>query len=145
MWNIQWINVQQSLAQGVQPVFLLERPLLHGSSAKGGVFGIAEVARVGDFWVPEDDPLTTSGQWALTRSGSHCRVPILAYRTQERALGSIWGLGLQLGLAALASIRQHTDDPPVECHMILGHECTDLGPLGVSAFRCYVGLAIRTK
>ncbi len=144
MFNTQWIDVRQHLASGQQPVFLLERPLLHGQSSKGGVFGIAEVARVGDYWVPEDDPITGDGKWAVCRSGTHVRVPILAYRTQERALASIWGLGVQLGLAALASIRQHTSDPPTELHMILGHECSDLAPQ-FSAFRCYVGIAIRTK
>lgn len=143
MFNIQWVDVRPYLAVGQQPVFLLERPLLHGNSAKAGVFGIAEVARSGTFWVPEDDPIQADGRWAVTKTGTHVRVPILAYCTKERALASIWGLGVQLGLASLASLRQHTSDAPTELHMILGHECTDLSPAGLSAFRCYVGLAVR--
>ncbi len=140
-FNTQWVDVRPYLAQGQEPIFLLERPLLHGHSAKGGVFGIAEVARLGDFWVPTADPIRTDGGWSLCKTGTHARVPILAYRTTERALSAIWGLGLQLGLAALAALRTKTPEPPTEMHMILGHECTDL----TAGFRCYVGLAIRTK
>lgn len=144
MFHFQWVDVRPFLAQGVQPVALVERPLLHGQSAKGGVFGIAEVAREGTFWVPNADPVTTDGNWAETHTGNHVRVPILAYRTGDRALAAIWGLGVQLGLAALASLRHRTDAPPVGCHLFIGHECTDLAP-AASAFRCYVGLAIRVK
>ena len=84
--------------------------------------GIAEVARTGVFWVPEDDPLTTDGRWAVTKVGTHVRVPILAYRTPERALASIWALGVQLGLAAAASLGRRTPAKPAAAHMIFGHE-----------------------
>lgn len=144
IWHPQWLDVRPHLAAGRQPVVLVERPLLHGQSAKGGVFGIAEVARLGTYWVPEGDVLNTDGAWAVTKSGAHVRVPVLAYRTPERALASIWGLGLQLGLAALDSLRARTPLPPAECHVFLGHECTDLAP-HESAFRCYVGLAFRLE
>lgn len=145
MFNVQWINHSHYIAMGVvEPTFYLERPLLHGESARGGVFGIAEVARLGTFWVPESDPTDPDCRWGKTNSGTYARIPILAYRTQERGLASIWALGIKIGLAALTAIRQHTDDPPLECHMILGHECTDLAPQ-FSCFRCYVGLAFRTE
>lgn len=144
VWNVQWINPNYYIANGIaEPVFMLERPLLHGHSSKGGLFGIAEVARLGTFWVPEADPIDTDGKWAMTKTGTHVRVPIFGYRTSERALASIWALGVKLGLASLNSLRQHDDRPPIECHMILGHECTDLAQFG--CFRCYVGLAFRTE
>lgn len=143
-WQFQWVDVRPYLAQGVQPVFMLERPLLHGHAAKGGVFGVAEVARTGTYWVPEDDPLTTDGHWAVTKAGAHVRVPVLAYRTPERALASIWGLGVQLGAAAVASLARRTPARVLAAHLILGHECSDLTP-HASAFRCYVGLAIQVE
>lgn len=144
IWHPQWLDVRPHLAQGQQPVVLVQRPLLHGESAKGGVFGIAEVARLGTYWVPEADVLTTDGGWTFAKSGAHVRAPVIAYRTPERALASIWGLGIQIGVAALASLRARTDAVPTECHLLLGHECSDLSP-HASAFRCYVGLAIRTE
>lgn len=143
MWNVQWVDPNYYIANGIaEPVFNLERPLLHGENARGGVFGVAEVARVGTFWVPKSDPITTDGNWSQTKSGMYVSIPIRAYRTQERGLASIWSLGLQLGLAALLSVRQRTEKIPSECHMILGHECTDMAPK-FSCFRCYVGLAFR--
>jgi hypothetical protein len=145
VFNIQWVDVRPYLAAGQQPVFLLERPLLHGNSPRGGIFGIAEVAREGVFWVPNTDPVTTDGGWTQTLTGAHVRIPVLAYRTQERAIAGIWGLGLQLGFAAMLKLRQRTEDMPESLHIVLGHECTDLASEGVDAFRCYVGIAIRTK
>lgn len=144
IWHPQWLDVRPHLAAGRQPVVLVERPLLHGQSAKGGVFGIAEVARLGTYWVPNADVITTDGGWQFTKSGAHVHVPVIAYRTPERALSSIWALGLQLGMAAIESLRRRTPDLPAECHLLLGHECTDLLP-AAAAFRCYVGFAIRTE
>lgn len=140
-----WIDVRPNLSMGVQPVMVLERPLAHGDYAKGNLFNKAEIARVGHYWVAQSN-VVGSGMdtlWTLTRDGQYVRVPVFAYRTPQRAAAAILATGLEIGMAAIDGLRQHTSDRPLAVHLVLGHECTDLAP--EDAYRCYVGIAIQTK
>lgn len=141
-FDVQWCNVLPNLVTGIPPSFMLERELLHGTNPKGSVFNVAEVVRVGRFMVPQTPVLLDQVKWAMTDSGQYVRVPIFAYRTNGRSLSEIWGLGIQIGLAAAESLRSIDPQPPKSAILVLGHECTDLSP--EEAFRCYVGVAFRT-
>ncbi|MCI0420753.1 MAG: hypothetical protein L0312_16255 [Acidobacteria bacterium] len=129
---IRWIDVTPNLTSGQQPVFMLERPYLHDSGK----------VRTGTFWVPQASLEDPSTQWSVTESGDFVRVPVMAYRTRERAMSLILGTGLQLGIAAIMSLRHHTQDEPISAVLLLGHEVSDLPDK--NAFRVYVGLALRT-
>src|SRR5262245_28009990 len=127
------------------PVVMLERPLAHGDDPKGGLFNRTEVARVGNFWVPSR-PVLGAGDpgWELTCQGQYVAVHVVAYRTIDRTLANVLTLGLSLGLAAMASLRQDTADPIQVLHLVLGHDVEDLAIAGVQALRCHVGLAVQT-
>jgi hypothetical protein len=142
-FNVEWIDVGPYLEKQIQPTYLIERPLPESAQGdvKGGKFNMAQVARVGAWWVVVSDLATAQPQFALTKTGEHVRVPVFAYRTQQRALASIWGTGLQFGLRAIEALRLTTKDPIENCTLVLGHECHDLN----DAFRCYVGMAFKVK
>ncbi len=141
--QVEWVDVRPHLVNGIQPVHLFERPLLHGSKPKGGLFSVAEVARVGEFWVPQTSVIEPNTKWALCRDGQFVRVPITAYRTSQRAASSILLAGLHTGMAAMHDLRNHTATVPLGVMLVLGHECTDLGT--EHGYRCYIGIAIQTK
>lgn len=143
-FHLHWLDVSVNLAAGLQPVFMVERPLAHGEDRRGGVFAAAEVGRLGDFWVPKSPVVGVDEvSWAVTRHGELVRVPVTAYRTPTRAASSILATGLELGFAALAALTAtQTKAVPTDVHLVIGHECTDLQP--EDAFRCYVGIAIVT-
>ena len=144
--NIIWLDVTENLREGNQPVFMHERPLVHGNKPKGGLFNTAEVARTGEFWVPTTPVLDIDEiQWSKTACERYVRVPLHAYRTRDRALASVFVAGLEIGTRAMASLALRYKQEPQDITLIVGHECTDLISQGVSQFRCYVGLAIRTK
>lgn len=138
-----WLDVSENLARREQPVAVLRRKLLHGERANGGVFANAQVARVGRFWVPVT-PLTgdAPAEWSLTDAGDLVRVPISAYRTQNASEASVFACGLSVGLRAMQQFYEKTGEPARQLHMYLGHQCDPLP--GHEAYRCYVGLAIRT-
>ncbi len=126
-----WVDVTPFLASGQQPVAAVRRTT-QGSPV------------VGDVWVPTTSLLEPDCQLAVSRGGDIVRIPIVAYRTQHRAMASLFCLGLQLGMLGLQLLREQTktrDDPRL-VHLAIGSECTDLGDGG---FRCYVGLAFQMK
>lgn len=139
---VEWIDVRAFLQIREQPVYMIKRPLAHGDNPKGNVFNVAEIAKVGEHWVPQAD-VFNDAQWSFTKAGDMVRVPIVAYKV-DRTLASILGLGLQIGLAAVADLRNYTSDVPHTVILVIGHECTDLAP-AENLFRCYVGLALQTK
>lgn len=140
--SVNWIDVTNHLATGQQPVVMLERPLLYGDDPRGPGFRVAQVARVGHFWAPQGPLVGDAPQWALTREGQYVRVPVFAYRTAHRAASAILATGLEIGMAAVDTLRQYTGERPEEVTLVLGHECTDMP--AESCFRCYVGVCIRT-
>lgn len=141
-YDVKWIDVSENLQKQQQPVFFLERPLAHGTHKKGQLFNTAEVGRLGTFWTPVT-PLLSSGkvEWSFTNSGEFARVPMFGYKTRERAYSSLVGTGLQLGLQAIDSLRDHTQDRVLTAILILGHEVHDMG----DSYRCYIGLSLKTK
>ncbi len=142
-FETQWVDVTPFLLQQVQPVALLRREQAHdGPKAWAGQ---SQVGTVGDYWVfqgnvVDGDQLSVSP----VRGGEGVRIPMWAYRTTHRAMPAILGLGVQIGLAALERLREHTPVLPRAAYLVIGHECTDLMP-AAEAFRCYIGIALRTK
>lgn len=143
-FDVRWLDVRTNLLTEQQPVYMLERPLLRGSDSKGGVFNVAEVARAGTFWVPQTPVVAEQVSWVMTEIEQWVRVPIHAYRTNERALASIWGLGIQIGMASIESLRCYTQEIPLVATLVLGHEVTDMLS-DTNAFRCYIGVAIQVS
>lgn len=140
-----WYDLAK-LAPGDEPVVMLERPLLHGDDPRSGTFAAAEVARTGTYWVPQlpvvGRPPEVRPDWKMTRTGPVVRVPLHWY-TVPRALSYIWGLGVQVGLAAAAELRGFEARPPRRAVLVLGTDCVDMTPLaGKAEFRCLVGLAL---
>jgi hypothetical protein len=139
---VHWIDVGPYLRSGQQPVFLLQRPD-HGTDRRTYGFVAADVARLGEFWVPQG-PVLDGFEWGVTRSGDMVRVPVHAYRTKQRALAAVWGLGLQVGMVALGDLVRRGLGMPKSVTLVLGHECTDLAPAD-DAFRCYAGMAFQVR
>ena len=137
-----WVDVTPFLLKREQPVFILPRESAH-SEPKAWA-GASKVGTVGEFWVPHGDLLGGEAVFAPTTAGEAVRIPVWAYQTVRRTLPDIFGLGLQIGMAAIAEMRKYTRDEPRRVHLVLGHECTDLLPAAES-FRCYIGIAVRTK
>lgn len=144
LFDVHWINVNPYLERKEQPVFMLQRPLLHGDTKSGGVFNIAEVARVGTYYTPTSAINEAEPKFSLTKSGDLVRIPVFAYRTQIRALSSILGVAMQLGISATYRLQQIVRGDEIESvTMILGHECHELPE--PDGFRCYAGLSFKMK
>lgn len=144
--EIVWLNVEEHLKRGKQPVYLHERPLIHGDKPKRNLFNLSEIARAGEFWVPLTPVLDFDEiQWSKTASERYVRIPIMAYRTQAHAHASILVTGLEVGTRAMASFAMRYKQEPESIVLVVGHECTDLSDQGTPQFRCFVGIAIRTK
>lgn len=141
-FDVKWIDVSKNLTRGDQPVFLLERPLLHGTDERGALFSSGKVARVGSYWVPQSSLIGESEvEWGLTKSDQYVRIPVWAYRTTVRSLSAIFAVGMEIGMRAIASLKYRIRADPTIVTLVLGHEITDLP--AENAFRCYVGMAIR--
>ncbi len=138
---VRWIDVTPYLLANEQPVFMLDRPKAHNNPKVWA--GNTQVAHMGEFWVPYGPIISDNPEWSTTRTGPIVRVPVFAYKA-DRALSALWALGLQIGMAAIADLRHHSNDAPQSITLVLGNDCTDLLP-AEAAFRCYVGVAIRTK
>lgn len=141
-FKIEWVDVRPYLHSGQQPVFMLPRET-HGTTKQTYGFNAAEVAKLGEHWVPQG---SVDGEvpWGVTRAGDMVRIPLWGYKTTSRSFAEIWGMGLRIGMAALSQLRQYTNDVPKAAVLVLGHDVTDLAPLE-DAFRCYVGVAVQTK
>lgn len=140
-----WIDPNPSLQTGVRPIFGFRRDLCHGNKSSGGLFNTAKVAGTAEHWIPQTSVLVDPVQWVVCKSGDVVLVPVSAYRSTTRFAPSLFAAGLEIGIAAVTKLRQHTNDVPLAVHLVLGNPCTDLGPTGVDAYRCYVGIAIQTK
>lgn len=140
-----WIDPTPNLASGVKPTLVLERELAHGTKPNGGLFNQSKVARTGEFWVAQTSVVSEPVLWTFCREGDFVRIPVSAYRSATRYASSVLAVGLEIGLAAMASLRKHTPVDPLIVHLVLGNQCTDLSPYGEDAYRCYVGIAIQTK
>jgi hypothetical protein len=119
-----WIDVRKHLIEGLQPVFFLNR----------------DTDGTGAYWVATSPVLDGTGEFSLTRASDHVRVPVFAYRT-IRSHAALFGVGVEIGIAALAALRHHTTTGPAAAVLVLGTECHDLPD--ENAFRCYVGVAFR--
>jgi len=140
-FDVRWRDFGDHLAAGVQPVIMLEREKADHARAWAGQ---TQISPTGTFWVPTSPLISVEHiDWAFTDYGDFVRVPVFNYDTQDRSLPHIFGTGLQIGMAAIDSLRHHTQDAPKAVVMFLGHECQDLP--GGKGFRCFVGIAIRTK
>jgi len=141
-FHVEWLDVNPYISQGMQPTFLLERPLPPSAqgSPKGNLFNVAEVARLGKWYVPVSPLNLETIEWSFTNSGQHVRVPIFAYRT-GRNCTYVWGTGLEFGARALDSLKTNHNPVVESCTLVLGRECHDLG----DAYRCYVGMAFKVK
>lgn len=136
--NVKFIEMAPYLAAMEQPIFMLPRDAPGHDRAWAGQ---TEVAHRGAFWVPAGSVLDPKPDWRLTRAGEAVRVPIVAYRTSYRALSAILATGMQLGLAAVLSLRQYTAEPPKTVTLVLGDVCQDLG--AETGYRCFVGIAVK--
>src|SRR5215471_9726887 len=138
-FSVCYLDVSENLATGMMPFFLLERPKTHDEPRPWA--GQTEVARVGKFWVPLQSLFTEDQQWFFADKGEKVLVPVHAYRTASRSLTTIFGLGQQLAVLALASFQEKVREPLGRVIQVLGHDCTDL----LDAFRCYCGFAFEVE
>lgn len=142
-FNVKWLDLSNLIAAQTMPVGLLKRKRNHAGDKPWS--GTTEIAFVGEYWTL-DAPLFGAQPpgMSVTIIGEVVRIPMFAYRTQYRSLASIFGLGLQIGVASVAELRKYTSDVPTTAHLVLGSDCTDLGP-GEDGYRCYVGISLQTK
>jgi hypothetical protein len=140
-FNIKWIDVNPHLQIQQQPIFLLERALLHGDKVKGNLFNVAEVARTGNYWTATSPIHPEQVVWGNTVYGQHVRIPVFAYKTTQKAIVSLAGTGIQHGLAAYHNLAPELHSRVEECIMVLGHECHEVD----DAYRFYLGLSFRVK
>lgn len=142
-FSVIWIDPVPNLLAQQQPVQMIERELLHGTKPKANLFNTSEVARVGNYWVPQNSVTQEGTLWTVAKEGQYVRVPVMAYKTVSRSAAHIFATGLTVGLAAFMSLQAHTNERPVRIYLVLGNICSDLHPQE-DAFRCYVGIAIQT-
>jgi hypothetical protein len=139
-FDLRWIDVNPNLVVGQQPVLMLERPLAHGEQVNGGVFNVAEVARVGTFWVP-GNLHRKEVPWTVTRSGPHVRVPVYKYRTPQAYEALLFGMAVQLGMEAVERLKAECSAPIERVTLVLGHQVKCIE----ASYEAYLGIAITTK
>lgn len=123
------VDVAPSLTSGVQPALALPLPA-HAEL----------LVAIGPIFFGDE-----SVRWGLVRVGAEYVIPMYGYKTLEASPAAIWGLGVQLGITALAAAQAKFDRiNPIEAVLVLGDQYTDLRP-AESAFRCYLGVAFRVK
>lgn len=140
---VQWVDVTPFLLNREQPTVLIRRQPVHdGAKAWAGQ---SQVGSISSFWVPTSGLLGEEpAVFAPATGGDAVRVPMFAYKTQHLALPDLFGLGVQIGMAALSDLRHHTRDEPRAVQLVIGHQCTDLRP-AEEAFRCYIGIAFQMR
>lgn len=135
-----WLDVRAYLHSGQQPRYLIKREPSQGSVQHRG--------SMGTYWVPANPLFGDNPGWTVCSSGEMVLVPISGYVTVSHSIAEVFGMGVQIGLAAVASLRSQTPDPVIEAVLALGHECSSLTDLSAELpkqFQCYVGIALRTK
>lgn len=151
-YEVHYADVTENLQTLKQPVFMLERELIHGNDPKGGLFNAARVARRGSYYVPigplaidTDGPPT---KFAMTAKSDHVRIPISHYEIAGApSLSSAVAIGLKLGIdlvaEAVRQVQTVSDKPVTRAVLVIGHEChaVTCGD-GSPGMRCYVGLAL---
>lgn len=141
-YDIKWVDLAPHLAAAEQPAYMYPRPALHaGGQAR---VGTSDVARTGRFHVPKYALLSAATPaWAVTQGGDMVRIPVWAFRTTNRSEAAVWGLGIQVGIEAVAALaKAGVREPVTQVVLVLGGTVTDLAP--DDAYRCYVGIALRT-
>lgn len=140
---VHWVDVTPFLLNQTQPVVLVRRQPVH-DGAKAWA-GSSQIGSISSFWVPTTGLLGEEpAVFSPTTGGDAVRVPMFAYKTQHLALPDLFGLGVQIGMAAMADLRQHTRDEPRAVQLVIGHQCTDLRP-AEEAFRVYIGIALQMR
>ena len=147
-YDVRYIDVNPNVASGQQPIYMLQRELVHGDDPRGGVFSQAKVGRRGEYWVPVTR-LFDAGpvQFAATKQSEFVRVPLWDYPINKRALSTSIAFGIQLGVEllsqAIEEVRTRTNHPVTKAVIVIGHECHDITQSnGEPGLRCYVGLAL---
>lgn len=136
-FQVNWVDISKYLASMTQPVIDVDAAALISRDQSGG--------SVGEFWTPIDPLLTDEPtRYAVTRAGEVVRIPMQAYKTKFMALSDLFGLGVQLGMSAIAGLRNYESNLPRTSYLIIGRDVTDLRPTEDS-FRVYIGMSFKTK
>ncbi len=116
-----------------------ERQLSFGEHPKAGLFAVAEVARVGTFWVPVTPMNVAPVEWSMTCTDQYVRVPVFAYRTIDHDPAKVVGMAFQLACQAMLSLADCLDLRSLDvCHLYLGKVIHDQG----DHFTYYLGLSM---
>lgn len=143
LFDVQWVDVTPFLLTKEQPVVLVRRELAHGGQKAWA--GASQIGTPGEFWVPTTGLLGPDpAEFSVSTIGDAVRVPMNAYKTAHYALPDLFGLGVQIGMAAVIDLRNHTMDVPKAVRLVIGHQCTVMRPAEES-FRCYIGISLQTK
>jgi hypothetical protein len=129
-------------------VLLYERPKRQYDLNKGFIAG-TEIARTGEFWVPQAPLSQVKGQsldFTVTKTGDMVRIPLFSYHVPA-SMSVLLGFGMQIAIAAMTELRKHTPDVPHTAVMVIGRDCPYVSDVAGAAnqFRCFVGLALQTK
>lgn len=151
-YELHYLDVTPNLQSLQQPVFLLERELVHGDDPKGGLFNAARVARRGEYYVPVGPLAIGMGgpppKFAMTKKTDHVRIPLMHYEVAgDPSLSGAVAVGLKLGIdlvaEAVRQVQTINDKPVTRAVLVVGHECHSVTCNdGSPAMRCYVGLAL---
>jgi hypothetical protein len=142
-FSVYYKDIKPFLQTGEQPSHVFQREKVHDQPKAWA--GPSEVACRGKYWTPRFPAFYGEQQWLFCDSGQYVTVPIQAYRTKQRALTDIFGLGQQVALALMLSFQENVPEKILRVIQILGTDCTDLIYENVEAFQCYVGIAFQTE
>ena len=148
-FELHWLAVEmleQFLQQKLPPIVRIERPLIGGDfrdSHGDKAYGHAQVARYGEYWVPDSPVLADEISWSVTQQGEFVPVPLFAYRTQHAARASIFATGVELGMRAMLDLSAHCKKPPQAVTLVMGPEVHSIETENGSVYRAYLGVAFR--
>ena len=113
-----------SMAELPDPAYVMvERPLIHGSDPRAGIFSGAEVARSGNYAVHHD--FADDSSWSITTSGDVVRVPLHRLRTPTRSPVELVQAGFMAASKALTAFMQLRLGEPCRLLVVMGNDIVD--------------------
>lgn len=141
IFKTEFFNLRKYLQSGTQPSVVIKRPKLNARERQA-LFLHAQVNATGKFWVP-NGPIQPGEElrWSFCDEGDHVVTLFHAYLTPSKSPATIWPVGVQVGLLALKSFQEQTQEEPEVLYTFCGQDVFDKG----DNLQCLLALAIRVK
>lgn len=117
----EFFDISPYLRSGVQPSIVIRRNKPNGTE-RDGLFMYGRANADGKYWVPSGPLHAEAGdpKWCFCNSDDFVAVRFHAYLTPSVSPATIWPVGLEVGMFAIDSLREKTQDVPEIVYLFCG-------------------------